>query len=217
MEGKRWITAAVSGIALLLCSFLILITINPQLISLQNPKLETITIPPHLGLGYNTFNDLNQINNAPYSNTNLGSNAENAIQQAAQYYGISPNLIKAVMGVESGKNATALSPKGAQGLMQLMPGTAAEMGVRNSYDPVQNIWGGAGYIAKIINTYSRQYEFTPTAENVLRAYNAGPAAVEKSRSYKETNSYVNKLGKISGTSLENPLSANQRSSYKIPM
>jgi len=185
-EGKKWIIGAVSGIALLLCSYLILATINPQLISLVNPKLETIEIPPHLGLGYN-------LTNAQIASLPIFTNADvnQAIKDASARYGVPEDIIRAVLGRESAGDIKALSPKGAQGLMQLMPGTAAQMGVTNPYDPVQNIYGGVKYL-------SLQYQRFGNWTDALAAYNAGPERVVQYGSganvpFTETQQYISTI------------------------
>lgn len=114
------------------------------------------------------------------------------IYKYSRQYSVDPSLIRAVMRHESGFNPQAVSPKGAQGLMQLMPGTAALMGVRNPFDPEQNIAGGVGYLRYCLDRF--QYN-VPLA---VAAYNAGPAAVAKFASippYSETQQFVqNVLG-----------------------
>ena len=93
---------------------------------------------------------------------------EALIRKYAQIYGVDPSLVRAVMRHESGFKATAVSPKGAQGLMQLMPGTAALMGVKNPLDPEQNIAGGVGYLRNCLDRFQHN---VPLA---VAAYNAGP-------------------------------------------
>lgn len=95
------------------------------------------------------------------------------IDAAARESSIEPELVRAVMVAESGADPHALSPKGARGLMQLMPDTARRYGVRNIYDPEQNIRGGAQYLSDLSNRYSHDLRL------VLAAYNAGPNAVDQ--------------------------------------
>jgi hypothetical protein len=124
----------------------------------------------------------------PVSNPQL----EYLISKYSRQYCVDPSLIRAVMRHESGFNPQAVSPKGAQGLMQLMPGTAQLMGVRNPFDPEQNIAGGVGYLRYCLDLF--QYN-VPLA---VAAYNAGPAAVAKYANippYSETQLFVqNVLG-----------------------
>ncbi len=94
------------------------------------------------------------------------------IDEAAYTTGIDPALLMAVIDVESGGNAQAVSPKGASGLMQLMPSTAARHGALNVFDPKQNIAAGARYLARLL----QQFHDLPLA---LAAYNAGEATVRK--------------------------------------
>jgi soluble lytic murein transglycosylase-like protein len=89
----------------------------------------------------------------------------------AQLYGISPALVLAVIRAESNFNANAVSSKGAKGLMQLMPDTAAGVGVTNPFDPIQNIAGGSVYLAQQLRTFWGKVSLA------VAAYNAGPQAV----------------------------------------
>jgi hypothetical protein len=104
-----------------------------------------------------------------------GPYLERLIHKYASQYGVDPSLVRAVMRHESGFNPRAVSPKGAQGLMQLMPGTADLMGVQNPFDPEQNIAGGVGYLRHCLDRFGQS---VPLA---VAAYNAGPARVAKSR------------------------------------
>ena len=112
------------------------------------------------------------------------------INKYALAYGVDPALVRAVMRNESGFNSGAVSPKGAQGLMQLMPGTAALMGVRDPFDPEQNIAGGVGYLRRCLDRFGHN---VPLA---VAAYNAGPEAVAKYCAippYQETQLFVNNV------------------------
>lgn len=127
-----------------------------------------------------------------------GPYLEGLIQKYALRYGVDPSLVRAVMRHESGFNPNAVSPKGAQGLMQLMPGTAALMGVNNPFDPEQNIAGGVGYLRHCLDTFGHN---VPLA---VAAYNAGPARVARSQGVpplRETQSFVkNVMGAYAGGS-----------------
>jgi soluble lytic murein transglycosylase-like protein len=123
-----------------------------------------------------------------------GSSAyDGIIAQAAEDYDVRADLVRAVVQVESGFNPRARSPKGAMGLMQLMPQTAAEYGVRNAYNPTENIRGGVAYLRTLLDRYQDE-------TLALAAYNAGPTAVEKYGNnvppYRETQQYVDKVQTI---------------------
>lgn len=112
------------------------------------------------------------------------------IVKHADAYKVDPLLVKAVMRVESCFDAKAVSRVGAQGLMQLMPFTARELGVINSFDPDQNIRGGVLYLSRMLKRFSNNRSLA------LAAYNAGPGAVSKYNGvppYRETKSYLKKV------------------------
>lgn len=122
------------------------------------------------------------------------SEVKNWVQEAAIAYAVSPALVESVIEVESNYNPNAISPKGAQGLMQLMPATARRFGVVNSFDPKQNIEGGVRYLKFLQETFKDD-------RLAIAAYNAGEGAVQKYGNvppYAETMSYVAKVGKKYG-------------------
>jgi soluble lytic murein transglycosylase len=111
------------------------------------------------------------------------------IGDAAKSEGIPPALVKAVIAAESGFDSDAVSRKGAQGLMQLMPETAEEMGVDNPFEPAQNVRGGTSYLRAMIDRYG-------DLSRAIAAYNAGPSAVDRYGGippFQETQDYVDRV------------------------
>ena len=125
----------------------------------------------------------------------LGNNTadqqyDQIIREIAQKYDLDPNLIHSIIRAESNYNSQAVSPKGAVGLMQLMPSTAEEYGVKDRYDPIENIEGGVKLLRDLFQTYDQKDDL------VLAAYNAGPGAVKKHNGippYPETVQYIQKV------------------------
>ena len=116
------------------------------------------------------------------------------IEAAAKSAGVEPNLLRAVIVVESGFNSRAVSKSGAVGLMQLMPATATRFGVFNRYDPLQNVRGGALYLGFLIKRFRQDVHLA------LAAFNAGEDAVDRSSGqippFIETLEYIPKVLKI---------------------
>ena len=126
----------------------------------------------------------------PLNATAKSAPFEASITEHARRQRVAADLVRAVIQVESGFNAIAVSPKGAMGLMQLMPATATELGVVNPFDPDQNIRGGVSYLRRLLDRYNGNVELA------LAAYNAGMGNVEKYGDvppFKETKNYVKKV------------------------
>jgi soluble lytic murein transglycosylase-like protein len=142
-----------------------------------------------------------QLRNAPPfgKSLNYGANALTArpaanldelVNATSQRYRLDPDLVNSVIKAESGFNVRAVSPKGAQGLMQLMPGTASELGVRNAFDPQANVEGGTRYLRALLERYN--FDLV----KALAAYNAGPERVEQFGGvppFYETRAYVRRI------------------------
>jgi len=119
-----------------------------------------------------------------------GGNLREIAAAAARRHGLDPELVIAVVSVESGFRPEAVSPKGAQGLMQLMPKTAESLGVADAFDPEQNLDGGVRHLGELLALYDGD------VERALAAYNAGEGAVHRHHGvppYRETRAYVRKV------------------------
>jgi len=122
--------------------------------------------------------------------SNQAENYLNMIQEICGRYGVDSQLVKALIQVESNYNERAISPKGAMGLMQLMPGTAGRYGVQQAFDPRQNIEGGVKYLKDLDDLFKSDFRL------VLAAYNAGENVVTRINDipdYTETQNYVRKV------------------------
>lgn len=120
-----------------------------------------------------------------------GQEFDEIIQKAADQFGLEPALVKAVISVESRGNPQAVSPAGAQGLMQLMPRTAVDLGVTDSFDPAQNIRAGARYLSQLLDRYQGNLKLA------LAAYNWGMGNVGKNPQAlpRETRNYIVRVEK----------------------
>lgn len=119
-----------------------------------------------------------------------GSDLRALAVEAARRHGLPPELVLAVVAVESGFRPDAVSPKGAQGLMQLMPATAGSLGVADAFDPAQNLDGGSRHLGQLLTVYDGDLT------RALAAYNAGEGAVQRHGGvppYRETRAYVKKV------------------------
>jgi soluble lytic murein transglycosylase-like protein len=115
------------------------------------------------------------------------------VREAAERHGVAPELVHSVIAAESSYNPIAVSPKGALGLMQLMPGTARDLKVANAFDPAENINGGTAYLRRMLERYSG---FRNQLQRALAAYNAGPGKVDLyggQPPYRETIDFVGRV------------------------
>jgi len=111
---------------------------------------------------------------------------EQIVNREARIYNLDPCLLHAIIIHESSYQSDAVSDSGARGLMQLMPETARELGINNSFDPQENVAGGAQYYRKLLNEFGDHY-------TALLAYNSGPGTVRKGKRYKESERYAKKV------------------------
>jgi soluble lytic murein transglycosylase-like protein len=145
----------------------------------------------------------------PLGSATVREEFEPLIREHAARQALRVELVRAVIQVESGYNPGARSPKGAMGLMQLMPATARQLGVRNAYDPAENIRGGCMYLRQLLDRYQGNEDLA------LAAYNAGSQAVDRHGNavppYRETRDYVKKVGRLTDVQRA---ALNQRIIYK---
>lgn len=158
--------------------------ISPELFRVQNQENNNPTRSRFIDV----LNDVNRIG----TNYNISGKTDynalkSVIDSCAEKYNIDSELIRAMIQVESGWDTKAVSNKGAQGLMQLMPRTAAMLGVNDPFDPVQNIEGGVRYISDLTDKYRGDIE------KALAAYNAGPARVDSGNIPDVSKRYVKNI------------------------
>jgi hypothetical protein len=128
--------------------------------------------------------------NKPADNAPQPFDLNEAVRAASGTYQLDPDLVTSVIRAESGFNVRAVSPKGAQGLMQLMPQTASQLGVRNAFDPQANVEAGTRYLRELLE----RYDFDLV--KALAAYNAGPQRIDQYNGvppYYETKAYVARI------------------------
>jgi soluble lytic murein transglycosylase-like protein len=145
-----------------------------------------------------------------YAAAERGRRYDEVIAEHSRSNGVRADLVRAVIQVESAFNPLARSPKGALGLMQLMPATIRDYGVRNPFDPVENIRAGVAYLRELLNRYQNNEELA------LAAYNAGPGAVDKYGEtvppYRETRNYVAQINQMAAR----PIEMRGNTIYKVP-
>jgi soluble lytic murein transglycosylase-like protein len=152
--------------------------------------------------------------NSQFGFYNQGANSEwidKIVQEAAAKNAVDPNLVRAIIQVESNFNPHAVSRKGAIGLMQLMPRTAQSLNVSNPYDPAQNVDAGVRHFKELLDSYHGNLELS------LAAYNAGAGAVHRSRGvpkYPETRNYVKKITGIYGSNTARLFNVGQPLEFK---
>ncbi len=153
-----------------------------------------------------------QYSTRPVADPASASAYDSLVIEHATRQALRPELVRAVIQVESGFNPRALSAKGAMGLMQLMPATARSLGVRNAYDPAENIRGGTTYLRRLLDRYDGNEELA------LAAYNAGAGAVDRYGkqvpAYRETRDYVKKVRAKAGRAPAVSLAGGQLVVYK---
>ncbi len=136
-----------------------------------------------------------RVSNRPLAASISGSKLDAAIDEAAARHQVDPDLVRALIQVESNFNPKARSPKGAMGLMQLMPATARSLNVRNAFDARQNLDGGVKHLAGLLQNFNGDVSLS------LAAYNAGAGAVQRHNGippYAETQNYVRKITALYG-------------------
>ena len=165
--------------------------------AISDDKKNTDFMSPFYGLmngnikGYLTEPTASKKLHQPQNNDTISptDNIDVIISQAAERFSIDPDLIRGVIKAESNFKTHSTSPKGAMGLMQLMPGTAQDLGVKDPYDPYENIMGGTRYLKRLLDRYDGN------VDRALAAYNWGMGNVEKhpDRLPRETVTYISRI------------------------
>lgn len=170
-----------------------------QIFSWRDPNGNLVlSDKPHEGAVERTFEvpRAERVRTTTFVESDRARAYDDIIDDHAQRHNIRPALVRAVIQVESAFNPYAVSPKGALGLMQLMPSTARLLNVKNAFDPEQNIAGGVTYLRQLLDRYAGNEQLA------LAAYNAGPGAVDRHNQrvppYRETRNYVSKISDMAG-------------------
>ncbi len=169
---------------------------GPQMMNVNANIIKNQTPVQSLNSALEELQNSKKVNEIQVPQLNIDKTSANKsqilsmISQIADKHGIDEDLIKAVIKQESGFNTRAKSKAGAMGLMQLMPATAASLGVKDPFNPVQNVEGGTKYLKSMLDKYNGNIILA------LAAYNAGPGAVDKYDGvppYKETQNYIRNI------------------------